>query len=185
MNPIFSLPRRILVAARDHWDAQSHPRRLDTAQVRMRERAPTSVVFVCLGNVCRSPYAARVAERDAGGRITVDSAGFIGPNRPPPDAALRVAQRRGVDHADHRSKPLTPQMVAHADALVVFDRFNVARMRAEFPGHMERVFWLGDFDPVWAGKRAIIDPWGKDDTEFDITFERIERCVAAMLEAID
>ena len=40
-----------------------------------------------------------------------------------------------------------------------------------------KVYWLGDFDPIWAGKRAIIDPWGKTLADFLSTFERIERCV--------
>lgn len=143
---------------------------------------PRICVFVCLGNVCRSPYAARVAAATDG--VSFDSAGFIGPDRSPPDAALRVALQRGVDHSDHRSKILTPELADRADALFVFDRYNVARMKAAFPQQLKRTFWLGDFDPVWSGKRAIIDPWGKSDGEFDITFERIERCVASLLDTL-
>ena len=182
---IFSLTRRALVAVRDGWDAHTHPRRRAAARARLRDLAPTSIVFVCLGNVCRSPYAARIAEQMAPDRLRFDSAGFIGPGRQPPDGALRVAVERGTDHADHRSKLLTAELAAEAGALVVFDRYNVARMRSAFPQHMDRVFWLGDFEPVWAGKRAIIDPWGKEDADFHLTFERIERCVSEMIAAVD
>jgi protein-tyrosine-phosphatase len=185
VTSILSLPRHILVAARDRWDAHTHPSRRAAAQARLRDRPPTSIVFVCLGNVCRSPYAARVAEKVAGDRLAFDSAGFIGPGRQPPDAALRVALERGTDHADHRSKLLTPELADEAGVLIVFDRYNIARMRSAFPHQMDRVFWLGDFDPVWAGKRAIIDPWGKEDTDFHVTFERIERCVAEMIATLD
>lgn len=178
--------RRVLVSLRDRWDAYRHPKRLADARRRLRHQTRRHVVFVCLGNVCRSPYAARVAARLGMDRhVEIDSAGFIGPDRGPPDAALRVALRRGTDHADHRSKLLSSELAEKADALVVFDRYNVARMRSTFPAHMDRIFWLGDFDPVWSGKRAIIDPWGKADEEFDVTFERIERCVAVMLEVME
>ncbi len=115
----------------------------------------------------------------------VDSAGFIGPGRPPPDTALEVARSRGIEHANHRSKTLTPELLESADVVFLFDRFNVARLR-RFGGRApRRVFWLGDFDPMWAGKRAIIDPWGKPRKEFERTFERIERCIDEVARVLD
>jgi protein-tyrosine-phosphatase len=68
-------------------------------------------------------------------------------------------------------------MLTAADAVFVFDRFNVKRLRAAPGVRMDRVFWVGDFDPEWAGKRAVVDPWGKDTAEFERIFLRIERCV--------
>lgn len=183
--PVFKALRRILVATRDRWDAHRHPTRHASARRRLGARSADRIVFVCLGNVCRSPYAARVAmARAAGNDLAIDSAGFIGPDRSPPDAALRTAANRGIDHSDHRSKLLTPELAEEADALFIFDRYNVARLRTSFPAHADRMFWLGDLDPEWSGKRAIIDPWGKDDAEFDETFARIERCVEVMLQVV-
>ena len=177
--------RRLLVSIRDRWDGYRHPTRHASARQRLGARHVDHIVFVCLGNVCRSPYAARVAmARTLASDLAVDAAGFIGPDRSPPDTALQVANSRGLDHADHRSKLLTPELAEKADALVIFDRYNVARLRTSFPAHAHRMFWLGDFDPQWSGKRAIIDPWGKDDTDFDETFARIERCVDVMLQAL-
>ncbi len=180
---VIGAPRRLLVSLRDRGDEYLHPRRRASAKERLVGLQPRVCVFVCLGNVCRSPYAARVAA--ATDRVSVDSAGFIGPDRSPPDAALRVALERGLDHSDHRSKILTPELANRADALFVLDRYNVARMRAAFPQQMNRTFWLGDFDPIWSGKRAIIDPWGKNDVDFHSTFERIERCLASLLNTLD
>lgn len=183
--PVLKALRRILVAIRDRWDAHRHPARHASARRRLGARRADRIVFVCLGNVCRSPYAARVAmARATGNDLAIDSAGFIGPDRRPPDAALRVAKNRGIDHADHRSKLLTAELAEEADALFIFDRYNVARLRTSFPAHADRMFWLGDLDPEWSGKRAIIDPWGKDDAEFDATFARIERCVEVMLQVV-
>lgn len=170
--------RRHLVRSRDGIDKLLHPRRRAYSIDRIRLTAPRSIVFVCLGNVCRSPYAERVAGGCRQRGIDVRSAGFIGPGRAPPDDAIEVALRRGIDHADHISKTLTPAVAAEADAILIFDRYNVARIRSFDSTLLRRTYWLGDFDPVWAGKRAIADPWGKSQPEFDLTFERIERCVA-------
>jgi len=141
------------------------------------------VLFVCAGNICRSPYAERVW-KSFEGAVAVDSAGFIGPDRAPPGEALRAAAARRVDHADHRSKLLTRDMVRSADAIFAFDSSNVALLRREHPGEGGKVFWLGDFDPVWTGTRAISDPWGRGAREFRSTFARIERCVAAASSVI-
>lgn len=145
---------------------------------------PDAVIFVCLGNICRSPYAERVlaAHEDLGLRI--DSAGFIGPGRAPPENAQSVAAARGVNHADHRSKLLETLETGPRTALVAFDRFNRQRMRRAPGVDMATTFWLSDFDPETPERRAIPDPWGKDEETFDATFERIERCVAALHEEL-
>lgn len=175
--------RSALVAVRDRLDARLHPGRRAKATERLRALQPTSILFLCLGNVCRSPYGERVlAARSP--HLRVDSAGFIGPDRAPPDTAQEVAQARGVDHADHQSKVLTQELLSEAEAIFLFDRFNVARLRQFAGPDMKRVFWLGDFDPEWAGKRAIIDPWGKPREEFDRTFARIERCVDEVVRVL-
>ncbi|MDZ7781371.1 MAG: hypothetical protein U5R14_15770 [Gemmatimonadota bacterium] len=181
--PIHHLRSR-LVAARDALDGKLHPSRKARASTRLAELAPESVLFLCLGNVCRSPYGARVlAERLPG--VRVDSAGFIGPDRAPPELAQDVARARGVDHADHCSKTLTPELLAATDVVFLFDRGNVRRLRRFGGMPPGRVFRLGDFDPVWTGKRAIIDPWGKPREEFDRTFGRIERCVEEVARALE
>lgn len=117
--------------------------------------------------------------------IDVSSAGFIGPGRAPPDTALSVAKSRGIDHSDHRSQTVTPELMASSDVTVVFDRFNVRDVRRSPGARLDRLFWLSDFDPMWTGRRAIIDPWGKGFEEFDETFARIERCVLEMLSVLE
>ena len=149
----------------------------------MRAAPPSSVLFICLGNICRSPYAEAVLRVRAAG-IDVASAGFIGPGRSPPERALDAARARGIDHASHRSREVTADMLARADTVFVFDRFNVARLRA-LPGPAHpRVLWLGDLDPSWSGKRAVIDPWGKEPEEFERTFERIDRCLDVLVDTL-
>jgi len=143
-----------------------------------------TLLFVCLGNICRSPYAERVLAQRSKGALRVTSAGFIGPGRPPPEAALEVARARGIEHAEHVSRTLTSEHLDAADVIFVFDRHIARSVRGTEEVKADRVLWLGDFDPQWEGRRAILDPWGKPVEEFERTFERIERCVDEVLQAL-
>jgi protein-tyrosine phosphatase len=176
--------RRLARVSRNAVDSQLYKRRRSRARQRFAELTPSSIVFICLGNICRSPYAERVWAMQCDG-VDVESAGFIGPDRPPPEAALAVARRRGVIHDDHRSKTATPELLESADVLFVFDRSHIRRLnRMPDLANMAPVFFLGDFDTVWTGQRDIPDPWGKAEAEFDRVFARIERCVAQVLATV-
>lgn len=177
--------RRWLVVARDGIDGWLHPWRSRSAAARIQELDPRSILVVCLGNVCRSPYAEWVIRARGDGSRSVHSAGFIGPGRQPPDDALAAALARGVDHSSHRSKLLSTDMVNSGDAVLVFDIGNVRRLRQMTGARVDHVFRLGDFDPIWTGKRAIADPWGKSRGQFEVAFSRIERCVDKLLGALD
>jgi protein-tyrosine phosphatase len=169
---------------RDWLDGRFHHRRRTAALARIADIAPRSILFVCLGNICRSPYAKYRAEARLNGSapsMRFDSAGFIGPDRQPPEHALAAAGRRGIDHLSHRSKTLSASLVNQADLVIVFDRGHLKRLRRTPGVRMDHVVRLGDLDPEWTGKRAIADPWGKPEEEFDRTFERIDRCIDALL----
>ena len=49
---------------------------------------------------------------------------------------------------------------------------------------MDRAFWMGDLEPTWDGRRAILDPWGKPRDEFERVFDRIDRCVRELHGAL-
>jgi protein-tyrosine-phosphatase len=176
--------RRFLVRLRDDIDRRMHPGRRLRAERRLEAIAPSSILFVCLGNICRSPYAARLLAERAGPGLRSESAGFIGPGRPPPEHAVAAAHARGIEHGDHRSRVLTPDMLAAADVVFIFDRHNARRVRRTPQARHDRVFWLGDFEPTWMGRRAILDPWGKPLEEFEGAFVRIERCVDEVLRTL-
>lgn len=176
--------RRPLVRLRDAIDGRLHPRRLRRARQRLRDARPESILFVCLGNICRSPYAEHVFRSRSGGAVRAASAGFILPGRPPPENALEVAASRNVDTGGHRSQVVSEALLGDADVVFIFDRFNARRLRKAASVPRDRVFRLGDLDPEWVGKRAIIDPWGKPVEEFERTFVRIERCVDEVIDVI-
>jgi protein-tyrosine-phosphatase len=182
--PLTNSVRTFLRNLRNGLDRRLHPRRQAGAKSRLESIAPRTILFVCLGNVCRSPYAERLAAKEARVSLEVDSAGFIGPGLPPPEHAISAARATGVEHADHRSETLTPDLLEGADAVFLFDRHNARRLRRAPGIKPDRVFWLGDFDPEWEGRRAIPDPWGKPLEDFQRTFWRIRRCVDEMLRSV-
>ncbi|MEQ1857306.1 MAG: hypothetical protein ABL963_12665 [Longimicrobiales bacterium] len=169
---------------RDLLDERLHARRRAAARARLAAADPSTILFVCLGNICRSPYAARVLAARSPNGVRGDSSGYLGPGRHPPSEALEIARSRGIDHADHVSKLTTAEMLETSEAIFVFDRMNVANLRKSPGTHLTRVYWLGDFDPEWAGKRAILDPWGKPLDEYRATFVRIERCMDEVVRVL-
>ena len=178
--------RRGLVALRDRLDAERHPGRRRTALRTLRDLETVNrILFVCLGNVCRSPYAEwslrRMLHRQD---LEVASAGFIGPNRPPPEPAIRVARERGVDHASNRSRLVTPEMARRADLILVFQASHGRKLRRMRVEGSTPIVLLGDLDPTWDGKRAIVDPWGKPEEEFRETFARIDRCLETLAKVL-
>lgn len=162
-----------------------HVLRRRRAREALRGRNPGSLLIVCHGNLCRSPFAAAVLVRAlAGAGVRVESAGFVGPNRPPPPAAVAAAARRGVDLSAHRSRLVTAPLVRSAGLIVVMDAAQRRAVCDRF-GRMPRdVLMLGDVDPAPAESRAIRDPVDQGPEVFDDTYARIERCVAELARAL-
>ena len=156
-----------------------HPWRRARALRRLRDAAPVrSVLFLCLGNVCRSPYA-EISFRNMSPASDVDSAGFIGPDRSPPEDAQLIARERGVDVTRHVSKLVSTALAGAQDLIVVMEPGQVKRLRRE-TGTRVPIVVLGDLDPEKPPRRRIRDPWGQPPETFRSSFERIDRCLEAI-----
>ena len=167
-------------------DRVLHARRRAAATALLRRSDVTSILFICHGNVCRSPYAAaafaRALDRQAGS-VQVASAGFIGPGRTPPETALGAAERRGLDLSNHRSRLVTREIVRAASVVVVMAADQAAGIRARY-GRGVRVLLLGDLDPLPIATRTVTDPWGRSPDVFDRVFDRIDRCVGELVRLV-
>jgi protein-tyrosine-phosphatase/predicted ATP-grasp superfamily ATP-dependent carboligase len=122
---------------------------------------PKKIVFLCYGNICRSPLAAKLAEQRLSG-IAIESVGFHEPvGRSCPEKMLRIASAFGVDLSQHRSARLTRQQVLAADLVVAMDLENMKRLRDECPEALSRTTLLGLFaDPASV---SIADPYLADE----------------------
>ena len=150
----------------------------------LRSRPARTVLVMCLGNICRSPFAAEVLrQRSNGADLIIDSAGFIGPDRASPDTAQRAARRRGIDLSAHRSQLVSPALIESADLIVVMDRAQGRKLLEHFD-RRAGVLVLGDLDPHPIDSRTIRDPYSHGDAVFDEVYERIERCVETLLSTM-
>ena len=156
-----------------------HPYRRRKALESLRGRPrPTTLLAVCHGNICRSPLAAALLGRELAALGTeVQSAGFLGFNRPPPDEAIAAAERYQVNLSDHRSRLVTAALVRAADLIVVMDPIQRRLVFERFRRRPSDVMVLGDFDPAPVETRTIRDPVNESREVFDHVYERIARCV--------
>jgi protein-tyrosine phosphatase len=139
--------------------------------------APTrpAILFVCLGNICRSPLAEAAFRSEAariGLDVTVDSAGtsdwHVGE---PPDArAIAVARAHGVEIAGYRGRQVTPDDFERFDHVVALDLANLAKLRALRPaGSRAALSLLLDHVPGREGE-PVTDPYYGADDGFDTTW---------------
>lgn len=161
-------------------DRLLHPLRRRAARAEVARRfAPSTLLVICHGNICRSPFAAAVLRaRLAGTGVRVESAGFFGPGRRSPPDAVEAARRRRQDLRAHRSRLLTRELVHAVDLLLVMDQEQRRAVCDRFGCRPRDVFLLGDFDPQPIRTRAIQDPIERPLAVYDEVYDRIERCVA-------
>jgi len=163
-----------------------HPLRRRKALEALRGRPrPATLLVVCHGNICRSPMAAALLVRElAPHGIDVQSAGFVGFNRPPPVEALLAARRHGVDLTGHQSRLVTADLARAADLIVVMDSTQRRVVCERFGRRPSDVIILGDVDPGLGETRTIRDPVDQDQEVFNRVYERISRCVRELASAL-
>ena len=135
-----------------------------------------SVLFLCLGNLCRSPFAA-VAAADRLPGVAIASAGFLSHDgRASPPHVVQTAQSLGVDLSSSRARRVTAAQVAAADLVVCMDVSHLERVALEFPDALPRTTLLGLFDA--AGPVEIRDP-------YDLSPVATHAVFVQMLQALD
>lgn len=149
-----------------------------------------NVVFVCWGNICRSPMAERVARSvlaEAGlGDVDVWSAATsreeIGaPIDPRAAQTLRAA---GYDPDGHHAQQITADQIAAADLIVAMEDVHVRRMRTISGRDNPNVLLLTSFDPDAEPGSGVPDPWYGEDDGFADTLASIERAMPGFVQAV-
>jgi protein-tyrosine phosphatase len=152
------------------------------------------VLFVCMGNICRSPLAEGVflhvaRERGVADRFEVDSAGtghwHIGKRADP--RSIEVALRRGVDLPSRARQIDPPKDWARFDHIIVMDESNRSDV-IDAGAPAGRVVLLRAFDPLCEGladaEREVPDPYYGGDEGFDAVYDMVERACRGLLDQL-
>jgi protein-tyrosine phosphatase len=152
---------------------------------------PIRVLFVCLGNICRSPLAEAVfrhlvAERGLGDRFEVDSAGTSGWHQgaPPDRRSAETARRRGIVLTGS-SRKLRPADLRRFDYVIAMDAENLAEIQAlkAQSGGGANVHRLREFEPD-ARSLDVPDPYYGGARGFEEVHDIVERACAGLLDHI-
>lgn len=153
-------------------------------------RGVRRVLFVCMGNICRSPTGegvlrALVAKRGLEEHIDVDSAGTIGYHRgEPPDTRMRQAAARRGFELSGVARPVTDDDFHEFDLIVAMDRENLRDLEEIAPaGGRARLRLLCDFLPG-DGPRDVPDPYYGGEAGFETVLDLIEAACPAIVDRL-
>jgi len=150
------------------------------------QATPKRILFVCLGNICRSPLAEGIAKaylEQRGLAWQADSAGTSGwhEGEPPCENSVRVARAHGVEISHQRSRPVCEADKTRYDHIVALDRKNLADLKAQ---GFDNAHLLGDFGGF--GGEDVPDPYYFPGFEgFEKVYAMIETCVHDFLKKVE
>nr|WP_295370048.1 low molecular weight protein-tyrosine-phosphatase [uncultured Sphingosinicella sp.] len=148
-----------------------------------------SVLFVCLGNICRSPLADAALREEArrlGMEVEVDSAGtgdwHVG--RPPDARAVATAKRNGVDISHLRARLVTPEDFRRFDHILALDAQNLANLERMQPVDSKAELSLLLDHVEGREGEAVADPYYGRDEHFDATWSDVTAGAKALARKI-
>jgi protein-tyrosine-phosphatase/predicted ATP-grasp superfamily ATP-dependent carboligase len=145
-------------------------------------RSAKTILVMCYGNICRSPYAAAELDRRTGNKVVTSAGTYLKAGRKSPGEALEAASALGIDLTSHCSRVATLNEIKLIDLIVVFDRKNWLAIRSMCPEVMQRVAYLGAADPN--GPLEVPDPFGHGIEEFHECYRRVQCLVERLAQSM-
>lgn len=152
------------------------------------------ILFICMGNICRSPSAegflrARLAGTGLEGQVEIDSAGthsyHLG--HPPDPRAVSMASGYGVDIAGLRARKVTPEDFRNYDLILAMDERNLdaleeVREHLGERGGRAEVRLLMEFSPRSSDQRHVPDPYYGTEDDFRLMCELLEEATGGLID---
>ena len=138
------------------------------------------VLFVCTGNICRSPLAEALLQRELAQRgideFEVVSAGTgAWEGTPASEGAYLVGLEHDLDLSNHRAMLLTRELITGADLLLTMARHH--RTRAQELGGEGRAYVLGEYVGLTGPEAEVSDPFGSDLEVYRETYAQLEELI--------
>ena len=147
------------------------------------------ILFVCTGNVCRSPMAEGLLRHMLRGRndIQVASAGLGAlKGQGATDVAIDVTAELGIDISSHVSQPLGSELVHQADFILTMTRQHYDAIQALHPTAAEKTFLVREFEELRAAEnKDIADPIGQSTDVYRRTRDQIRDALPSLIVFID
>src|SRR6185437_2747275 len=148
-----------------------------------------TILFICTGNICRSPMAEGIFRQASQGRgnYRVGSAGLGAMEGQPPSAhAVDAVKELGIDIASQRSRMLTPSLVAQADYIFGMTHSHVDTVMLLYPQAAEKTFLLREFDDTLDPfEKDISDPIGGSYEIYMNCRDQIEQGIVSLLRFLE
>ena len=148
------------------------------------------ILFVCMGNICRSPTAEGVMRRlveEQGLDVEIDSAGTGAwhAGEPPDERATLAARRRGVT-LEGAARQVRADDFERFDLLIALDRANLRELLAIAPDEeaAEKVRLLREFDPAANGDLDVPDPYYGGDRGFETVLDMVEAACRGLIDEL-
>lgn len=189
---VYKIIKKAVEKFQDYRDAPILERLKSEHEIRSREPkyfhgSPNKVMFLCYGNICRSPFAehlwnTKIRKHSLNGNLAVSAGFYPRDGRQPPTWAIDLAAEHGVNLAKHRSRVLNKTMLESVDTIFVMDRKNYRNLIAQFPLAERKTYFLGLFaDDAWI---EIDDPYGRSKEDARICYQRLALSLDGLMKRV-
>lgn len=146
-------------------------------------------LFVCLGNICRSPFAEGLFRELAAQKrptgLRARSAGLIAlPGNSATYMAQQVAAEHTVDLAGHQAQPVSQDLMDWADLILVMEKSHQDSLLNLYPETADKIQLIRHYARYGSRKRGIADPYGLDYEAYRFCFLDIEDAVTGLIESL-
>lgn len=143
------------------------------------------VLFVCTGNLCRSPLAAGLfckAARELGAQIGVASAGiWASDGASPPWEIVQLAREEGLDISRHVARPISRDAFSQADLVIVMEPGHREALHALYGEEEGKIRLLSDFTGGSSRGGKIADPFEQSIAQYRASLDQIREAISGLL----